>query len=319
MWETGKNYQFDIGWRDFSSVFVLGAGASYHLGYPLGNQLSDNILANTRDPSSDSFKALERMGFLKDEILEFHEQFRKTVAPTIDEFLARREEFLRLGRAAIAQELIKYEDPVALQRRSDNWYLLLRDKIIEAIDQNQYGPFFITFNYDRSLDKFITDLIFSNFPKRAMQLMDTTQILHVHGRLGYLDTDKQNGFKRPYDSKASPEEILQCAEGIKVISELKSDYGREMQVAQAALIKAQKVIFLGFGYDQTNLDRLRIYGSQRNEPWKGESKFFGTAFGLPAARVAELTKESGGRLSLGGSKASIDEYLSTPLWEAGEE
>jgi hypothetical protein len=314
MWESGKNYQFDIGWRDFNSVFILGAGASFHLGYPLGNQLSDNILTNTKDPKSDSFNTIVSMGFRRDEIVEFNDQFRKTVAPTIDEFLSRREEFIRIGRAAIAQELIKYEDPIVLQRRSDNWYLMLRDKIIEAIEQNQYGPVFITFNYDRSIDKFITDLIFSNFPKRAEDLMDTTQILHVHGRLGYLDTDKPNGFKRTYETTASPEQILQSSEGIKVISELKSDYGKEMQIAQAAIAKAKKVIFLGFGYDETNLDRLRINGYHQKMPWDGKDKYYGTAFKLPAKRVEELKTESEGRIILGEPNKAIIEFLGDHEW-----
>lgn len=314
MFESGKNYQFDIGWRDFNSVFVLGAGASYHLGYPLGNKLTDNILSNTSDPNSDSFKALESMGFRRDEILEFNDQFRKTVAPTIDEFLSRREEFIRIGRAAIAQELIKYEDPVVLQRRSDNWYLMLRTKIIEAIEQNQYGPVFVTFNYDRSIDQFITDLIYSNFPQRAEHLMDTTQILHVHGRLGYLDTDKASKFKRPYSSSASPEQILQSSEGIRVISELKHDYGKEMQVAQAAIAKAKRVIFLGFGYDDTNLDRLRINGFHQKKPWDGENKYYGTAFKLPTKRVEELKQESEGRLFLGETQKAITDFLEDREW-----
>ncbi|MBL7661876.1 hypothetical protein JNK13_03890 [bacterium] len=314
MWESGKNYHFDIGWRGYNTVFVLGAGASYHLGYPLGNQLSDNILNNTRDPSSDSFKMLEGMGFSGDEIKTFHEQFRKTVAPTIDEFLSRREEFVKIARAAIAQELIKYEEPNLLQRRSDNWYLLLRTKIIEAIEQNQYGPVFVTFNYDRSIDKFLTDLIFSNFPKRAESLIDTTQVLHVHGRLGYLDTDKQNGFKREYSSNATAEQILQSSEGIRVISELEHDYGKEMQVAQAVIAKAKKVIFLGFGYDDTNLDRLRINGFDRNKPWDGEDKYYGTAFKLDPKRIEELRKESEGRIFLGKAQTVIPDFLGELGW-----
>ena len=314
MWESGKDYQFDIGWRDIDTVLVLGAGASCHLGYPLGMTLSENILANTKDPSAQAFKLLESMGFTQAEIIAFHQEFRKSVSPTIDEFLSRRGEFVRIGRATIAQELIKYEQAEALQQLRDNWYLLLREKIISAIEQNQYGPTIITFNYDRSIGRFVTDLINSNFPRRTSSLRDTVSILHVHGRLGYLDDDVTPGFKRPYSNSATPEEILQSSEGIRVISELENDYGKEMQVAQAAVARANKVFFLGFGYDATNLDRLRITRSHKGDPWQGENKYYGTAFKLASKQVDQLRKESQNRLILGRADLAIEGFLNEQSW-----
>ena len=89
-------------------VLVLGAGASAHLGYPLGSRLSDNILKSTKDPAAHCFIHLREMGFSEDLISQFHQAFGRSGQPTVDAFLEKRgDKFMEIGRAAIACELVK--------------------------------------------------------------------------------------------------------------------------------------------------------------------------------------------------------------------
>ncbi|WP_291122938.1 hypothetical protein, partial [Flavobacterium sp. UBA6046] len=54
------------------TVFILGAGASYNFGFPLGKDLVEIILKNF-DPenSQNALHIFEGLGFSKDEIIAF--------------------------------------------------------------------------------------------------------------------------------------------------------------------------------------------------------------------------------------------------------
>jgi len=292
------------------TVLVLGAGASAHLGFPLGPQLCSKIIENTSDPDGNPFKELLAMAFPHETIYSFHEQLEKSFPRSIDEFLADRPKFIDVGRASIAQVLIRYEDEKLLRKREDNWYGLLRDRIKEELDRNRFSPVIVTFNYDLSLDKFLYDFLSSTFPRYATinTLEGAVRILHVHGRLGYLDYEVTCSPRRSYGGPVSPSEILAASQGIRVPSQLPNDYGRDMVVAQEAIKQAKRVIFLGFGYDDTNLVRLRV------DSWE-PGKYFGTGYKLKKARIQELLTLSEKRLSVGDSNLGTSDYLlSAACW-----
>jgi hypothetical protein len=168
----------------------------------------------------------------------------------------------------------------------------------------------VTFNYDLSLDKFLYDFLSSTFPRYATinTLDGAVWILHVHGRLGYLDYEVTHSPRRSYGGPVSASEILAASQGIRIPSQLPNDYGRDMVIAQEAIKQAKRVIFIGFGYDDANLDRLRV------NSWE-PGKYFGTGYKLAKARIQELLTLSEKRLSLGDSNLGISDYLlSAPCW-----
>ena len=168
----------------------------------------------------------------------------------------------------------------------------------------------VTFNYDLSLNKFLYDFITSTFPRFASinTLEEVVRILHVHGRLGYLDYEVASTHQRIYGGHVSASDILAASKGIRVPSQLEDDYGKDMVVAQEAIKQAKRIIFLGFGYDDTNLDRLRVNN------WE-TGKYFGTAYNLGHARIQELLTLSERRLNLGNPGLGISDYLvSAACW-----
>lgn len=311
MWQPWKDAVAALGPRETHTVLVLGAGASFHLGYPLGLALTERIIENTRAERQD-FRQLVEMGFAEDFVSEFGDELAKSVPHSIDDFLYHRHNFLDIGRACIAQELIKHEDEGLLRTRTDNWYACwLREWVCEVIERNTCAPTIVTFNYDRSLDKFLYDFVSAMYTERANTLGNLIPVSHVHGRLGDLDHEAGRGFSRPYSKLASPLEILRASKGIRVPVEIaiSNKLGNEMAEAHKAIKRAKRVVFLGFGFDPSNLDRLRVEDPTGCDSWAGTNKFFGTAYHLSESRRQELQRESGGRLRLGGADTQILEYL----------
>lgn len=300
---------------DSYTVIVLGAGASAHLGYPVGATLCDKILKNTEDPDAVSFTQLREMGFPQDLISNFHEKFAASGASVIDAFLEKRREFIEVGRAAIASELIKYEDQDKLRVRENNWYSKLREQVSRQIDANDpHGLVLVTFNYDRSVDKFLHDFFSSTYPQRAKSepVERWVPILHVHGRLGYLEHQTAWEPRRPYKPTVSSEEIRASSMSIRGPVELEGNpLGPEMVEARDAItsIKVRQVVFLGFGYDSTNLRRLRIDDPFGGLRWISDKKYLGTAYNLPRSRIQELSAVSQERLTLGDRTTPIYEFL----------
>jgi hypothetical protein len=269
VFRSAKNQAVIVGKQVGDTVLVLGAGASMHLGYPLGSGLVEQIKGNSGNEGCAAFKQLRDMGFGRGDILEFHSALVSEGSRSIDDFLSTHEESLVLGRATIAQVLIGHEDPIRLAER-DNWYWQLGWYFRESFRINEHPPAIVTFNYDRSLDKFIHDAIKGIFPNSFEYYRRFIKILHVHGRLGYLDSDGVEDFVRRYGGESvTPEQILKSAAGIRVMPELSDDYGYDMRCAQQVIANAKKVLFLGFSYNPQNLERLRVVTQNPEESFPG--------------------------------------------------
>jgi len=311
MWQPYKNELIHFRPGECRTVLVVGAGASAHLGFPLGAELCSTIISNTRNRESEPFKNLVTMGFSHATILSFHADIEKPFPRSIDEFLSDRSEFIDIGRAAIAQILIACEDEKRLRLRDDNWYGLLRDRIKEEILRNEFRPVIVNFNYDLSLDKFLYDFLSSTFPGRyaAMKSEDDVRVFHVHGRLGYLDYEVTRTPRRSYGKPLSPNEMLLASQGIRIPTQLDNDFGRDMMFAQKVIQEAERVIFIGFGYDDNNLYRLGV------DAWEPQ-KYYGTAYKLGQARIKELMTRSADKLNLGSPGENVFDYLtSADFWK----
>ncbi|MFH2006593.1 MAG: hypothetical protein ABI333_08415, partial [bacterium] len=74
------------------------------------------------------------------------------------------------------------------------------------------------------------------------------------GELEFGNHDEA-GSKRSYRPVKSPAELNAAASGIRAIGDIK-ERDSELEKAQEIIYSAKRVIFLGFGYDQTNIERL---------------------------------------------------------------
>ncbi len=243
-------------------VLVLGAGASFPYGFPLGNKLRDDAV---NDSKKFFPEALEKVGFTIEQLEEFRGELRKAMTPSIDAFLESRDAYLDIGKAVMAYFLIRCEDESTLYRTGNNqdWYAYLYG-MMGHTDPSQFSKnklSIITYNYDRSFEYSFLNALkvrhnLSN--EEAGSILNSIPIIHVHGKLGELKELDSNG--RPYNRDVSAESMKIAMNGIKVVHEDIDDDPAFLQ-AREVLATAEHIVFLGFGYHRRNIERLDLANS----------------------------------------------------------
>lgn len=254
-------------------VFILGAGASKPYGFPTGAELKKEVLQKNYGKGIKAAKSRQQGQYSSlwayildtcgEQIVEsFFKSLRKSGFSSVDAFLENREEFIELGKILISIELIKYEDENKLYScEAGDWYQYLYHNMLRASseDFSRNNISFLTFNYDRSLEHFLINALSNDYGisnEQAAAYTKSIPIVHLHGMLGNLPSMSEEN-SRDYNSVLTPENLEICKNSIKIIHEGIDD-DEEFQLAHKLLSEAEQVWFLGFGYDNTNLVRLRL-------------------------------------------------------------
>ncbi|ATC65860.1 hypothetical protein CMV30_18970 [Nibricoccus aquaticus] len=273
------------------TVLVVGAGGSMPYDYPSGQKLVYDIASQLGRPTALG-NLMRDLEFTNDAQLAFARTLRRSHAGSIDAFLELNDEFLAIGKAAIAASLAPLEEEEALLRKPD-WYHYLAQKIISNLKNGTAEQLtVVTFNYDRSLDYSLKLALENHFPaSTAAKFSALLKIIHVHGSLCPLPGDANSS--EPYRSygDSSVERIQQSAKSIKIIHEHNDD-SPELGLARAELMAAERVCFLGFGFHPTNVRRLLIGG------WVSRLNFplYGSAFDMTNAERSILAEPFNGKL-----------------------
>lgn len=180
------------------TVFVLGAGASRHFGFPVGLQLAEQVQDIGQGGSFT--QSLNDIRFSDAAIQEFRMALSRSGLMSVDGFLEARSEFMDIGKAVIAQFLIPWEREENLFRHDNkNWLRQLYGTMhSKPEDFGKNAVSFITFNYDRTVEHFfITSLMNSHALSEtdAAVILQRIPIVHLHGRLGYLPWQKMEGAR----------------------------------------------------------------------------------------------------------------------------
>ncbi len=248
------------------TVFILGAGASYGFGYPLGKNLVEIILKNfDPDNAKNSIELFKGLGFSQEEIAGFKNELKFSASPSIDTFLEPRNKDERdLGKLAIANALIPFENEEPLFY-DNSWYSMLFNKLnssFDNFDKNRMS--FITFNYDRSLEYFLLTTLKNRYKKTEQECavkLKNIPIVHLYGKLALLPWEKMNqsDYTREYNPKITPHFLSKSSTSLKIIYD-KVDLPNDTDFKKAKLLLngARKIYFLGLGYHTDNLERLRI-------------------------------------------------------------
>lgn len=243
-----------------SVVLVLGAGASLSMGYPVGSALRTALMPSSIDryvqPIVDS-----RNGIHRHDVETFATTFRDSQMLSIDAFLARRPDMVDIGKRSIAAVLLTQEQAELLHscNHEDKWYQYFFNHIAtedwNSLDFNNFAV--ITFNYDRSLEHYLVNALSASYnrPRELCeQKLASLRIIHVYGLLGPTSPTETGYF--PYGNSVTPENIQVAAERLRVIPEGR-DEDETLTVARNLLSNADHLAFLGFGFDETNLRRLK--------------------------------------------------------------
>ncbi len=278
------------------TLFILGAGASAPFGYHTSDKLRYEILFNSSKYEVDIVKALNRCDdnpvTFRQDIKRFYDAFSGSAGYSIDSFLEERPKehpFMYIGKTFIAKILISCEKDNNLRINTEkNWYMYLfgRMKVsFEELSQNRIS--FITFNYDRSLEYFLFEAIKKQFDKESeecVKMMKNFQIVHLYGKLDPLPWQEPHG--KEYSTTKNLIERLRAAPiNIKLISdEREVKKSEHFQEAYKLIEWADRIFFLGFSFDETNLKRLHL------DFIENKKQIFATVRGIEPSRLKWINK-----------------------------
>jgi hypothetical protein len=253
------------------TVLVTGAGASHPYGFPLGRNLRDLVCALAAAGEwGTARELLANIGFSTDAIRGFAHDLSRSAYGSVDTFLEDFDDYIPIGKAAIATVLIPFEEPRLLfPGPANHWYEVLvnaLDTDPERFKDNQLS--IVTFNYDRSIEHYLSEVLTirrRRNQRRALDDFSSIEIVHVHGALGNYDPTGTSG--RPYTTTLSEESIQMAARDIIVIGEAKDD-GESFVRARQLLAGAARVEFLGFGFNEASVKRLGLF----SQPWDHERR-----------------------------------------------
>lgn len=291
------------------TVFVLGAGASNPYGYPTGQGLRKEICDRSVSDINRYFSSHvppskwpnDRKLWLSQQSNNaetFRNTFRDSSTKSIDLFLARNPDYMRIGKISIIFRILSAEGSSNFREdvlpQSEDWYTHLFDKMTDELSKPaDYKRFsknklsFVTFNYDRSLEHFLYESLLNSFGEadhlKTKKQISSLSIVHVFGQvagLDWQDLDSKIKYKTP-KGRISGENLEHMIKNLRIIRE--PGENSELNKAQQLLSGAKRVFFLGFGYAKENLDALGIPGILRRE-----QIIFGTALGLTNREINDV-------------------------------
>jgi hypothetical protein len=225
-------------------------------------------------------KVLRELGHEGEILKEFADRLHRSSLPSVDAFLERNPEYCELGKAAMAALLIPHEDfkDLTAQRDDSRWYKYLwqhlAQNLREVLRRNLLSV--VTLNYDRSIEYSLFDAMLNTYgqgEQYAVDLFKQVPIIHVYGQLGELHfLGPPEG--RNYTPGMNKTIVEKCASQIKIMEEAGPEWNR----AHVWIGQAEVLCFLGFGYHELNVQRLRI-----NECFTG--KLYGSCFGMESDEI----------------------------------
>ena len=255
-----------------------------------------SILASVKMSQIEEFSAL------KDALKQFD-------PVSIDAFLNNHQSHALGGKAMIIYALLKCEDPSAFRIgykrkpenwktsqshiiEDDNWYSYLLADIMSACvkpdDIANNNLDIITFNYDMSLDyilhKKLSDVEMfkdNDVAKKYVDDLVLNRIHHVYGKLYKESSQDIYGLHQSTPSNQDAKtNTIRLAQAINSNDQIKLIHERlELHkdgFYKSLIIKARKIIIVGFGFDEDNLKVLGFPPNPEgyNEIFKGKELLY---------------------------------------------
>jgi hypothetical protein len=263
-----------------SHVLVLGAGASVHYTFPLARELVRRVVKGSDMPRPTR---MEQLGFELNTYDSFVRRLRMSGATSVDQFAAYLDDpaDIHMAKALIAYYLACCEqrDDLTAPDRTDHWYELLANHLIgRTLDSfPQRDIAIITFNYERSLERYLHDCLLTRFITRQgtdeiRKAFFRLPIIHIYGHLGRLP-----GFggidesEREYQPVRDKTQLELAIAGMHLLPELNRDQGLGDRDAARTCVRdaTGDITFLGFAYAQENLEALDLTNTRTNKRLHG--------------------------------------------------
>jgi len=299
--------------KDEKVVFILGAGASHTYGYPLGKELRYSIIKNYPNVLNELSRSLDdRHVMFNSQSHKFIEKFALSADLSIDLFLSKFQEFAFEGKMAIMYSILQAETSSVfleelqnrikmlqkdknIQTKADDWMWHLYDKLTRRFNSvksfseiNFDNISFVTFNYDRSLEHFFYTALENGFNYERIggspqELFDKISIEHVYGKVIELPWERKEG-KTSLRYKGFNVDTTPISEWVNNIRIIFDDRKNNPKNIYPKIRNADRIYFLGFGYDITNLELLGFPGILSSN-----QSIFGTGYSLYDEEIEHIS------------------------------
>jgi len=267
-------------------VFILGAGASVPYGLPTGKELKHQICNNPLPKILLDGMSPVQIQIFRNEWDRFVRAFKGSGQLSIDRFLHKRSGYSTVGKLAISYYINSAEVKAESSLASD-WLEWLYSKFsYQYPDLDDWPIFFVTFNYDRLLEASIATMQANSkgipFEIAYQEVASKLNIYHVYGQLeDWPDQDPEWDAGCKFHS--GWKNYMEFSKGIKIIGEEREHkQGEEkLQDAKDWISKASTKIFLGFGFDEDNCERIGL--GRDNALGKSGGCWLATAYGMMTA------------------------------------
>ena len=242
------------------TCLLLGAGASKHVGFPLGDELRKKILyelLGQKDKPADELPG--DFGRSGEDLQQFYDRLAYGNWSSPDAFLEKHREFIKTGKFLICRALAEHEQSWGVTSQG-GWY----DRLVSSIHVDdvaklkENGLSIVTFNYDRSLDfrlhKYVENHFGLNSSTAWETLSEAIPIIHLHGTLGSY----------PETAYGDQSNIYERSQSINIISEIE-DGLEQFRQASTLLNEAERVVVFGFGFATDNVNRLDFFKEQEED------------------------------------------------------
>jgi hypothetical protein len=299
-----------------NTVVVVGAGASFEAGLPIGAKLKEEISNLTRysfnysgleSGNGEFYSQLARMP----EFSQDHRRIRQACAKisngigyvsSIDSFLeihAKDPDIQVCAKSAIVRIIAAHErgsklnfDRGNIYNRLDTgglqatWYLELAHLLFEKVDASSlaraFEPVsFISFNYDRCLEWFVFNALkglYSLEDAAAQRAIEGLRVLHPYG---YIGPPRWLSASSGVDFGDELNGRLgHAAKSVRTFTE-SADAEAIAQIKKAAA-NATTIVFLGFAFHPQNIELLRP------QELSNVSHIYGTSHGMSEPDRAEV-------------------------------
>lgn len=297
-----------------SDLLVLGAGSSKPYNLPTAAGLAADIVRSPQVVlSSLSLQQARSWGHEEEQDLhdaearsaeDFARRFGKSHSESIDEFLEHRPGLAEQGKRQIAARLLDVESNVVeTSATREEWIGWLLSRLLRTYKSPTQFPFrVISFNYDRLFEYALASALSSRFDRLLAHCWEDVVRFGVFHPYGVLERDIFRTSKTAFDLRHDADAVLHAATGIRVIGEERESADDRFREARRWVATADTIVFLGFGFDPTNLTRLGITRNSAFARRRSEIKVYATAHGLEEqeVRTAKALLLAGSQDQFGG-------------------
>lgn len=322
------------------TVFIVGAGASKEFGLPTGDELKKQIsnkidirysngysLSNGDPQIAEAVKEKVRQDGGRDPN-PYYAAGRQIAAAlpqaiSIDNFLHthQSDDRIRLmGKMGILQSILEAErsspifcrtnrnERIQFGSLTDTWHTTFCKMATEGVDLDAVdGIFenvgFITFNYDRCIEHYLSQALVNYFgiqDSRSQEIVSATDIIHPYGQVGHLPWQNKSSSV-DFGAELRQSSIVELSDQIRTFTERVEDEA-VMSRMHRLLANAEVVVFLGFSYGDMNMELLR---TRKDTP----TRVFGTSLGMSEPNAAVSQRDI--RVAVDGAAHMADIHLAS--------